>query len=123
MGYFNYDKAENSYSRQFATAYAVYMMLGSYFRKCRMVNALEESHLRMHYASMKTGDQYLVEEQADEDAVALLENERVDDLHCEVQTRLVKGIYHILFRTGLTDFRADVDRRGRVSFHRVAAAL
>ena len=123
MGYFSYGSAESSYSKQLATAYTVYMMFGSYFERCRMKNRVEETHLRMHYMSMKTNDQYKVEEKIDEQAEEMLRDLKVDDLACEVGAYYAKETYHVLFRTGILDFRVDIDQKGNATFHRVANTL
>ena len=62
MNYYSYGSVENGYNKQLAAAYVVYMIFGSYFKKCRMANPLEEEHLKAHYMSMKEKLQYEKEE-------------------------------------------------------------
>lgn len=123
MGYYNYGSAENAYNKQLATAYMVYMMFGSYFGKCRMRSRVEETHLRMHYMAMKVNDQYRNEEIIDGQANEFLHDAKVDDLLCDVRAFSARDNYHVLFRTGILDYRADIDKKGKVSFHRVANTL
>lgn len=122
MNYYSYGSVENGYNKQLAAAYVVYMIFGSYFKKCRMTNPLEEEHLKAHYMSMKEKLQYEKEEFLDDLSTEVLGALNVEHLTCEVHTTRVKELYCVLFFTGSQDFAAGIDRKGRVRILRIPAS-
>ncbi len=51
-----------AYNKQYATAYIIYMMVGSEYKSARFRNPVIEGKLRLEYAEMKSADQIKVEE-------------------------------------------------------------
>jgi hypothetical protein len=62
----SFSSIEKGYNRQFAAAYAAYMIVGSYFYKCEAANSYEEKHLYLHYVEMPMGKQIDCEKRIDD---------------------------------------------------------
>lgn len=107
----NEKRGNKRYNAQFASGYAVYMILGSYFEKCRCVNPYAEARLRKEYLKMPAVKQLEHEERL------IRWSDRhlgmVKDLHCEVSFRQRNGELQIRFQTGFEEAEAAVNKYGR----------
>ncbi len=113
----NYTSAENTYSLQLATAYAVYEMLGDLYSKCSFKNPIEETHLTMHFKSQKIKKQYELENKV----TGIIEkcvHEELADLRCEVRSFSDGRDYIMHFLTYVTDFEVSVSKDGRIKVTR-----
>lgn len=52
----------NFTNNQIAFDYAIYMIVGSYFRKTTCKNDLQEKRMRLHYCEQKVNNQYRMED-------------------------------------------------------------
>ena len=98
------------------------MIFGSYFHRCRMLNHMEEMHLKMHYMTMKSARQYEQEESLDAISLEAIKEAPVDALDCIVRTSRYKQWYYVIFRTGKLDYAAEVDKKGNVRLFRIPTA-
>ena len=91
-----------NYNNQFATAYIVYMMGGSYFKKCECKNKHEEKRLFLHYAEMPKQKQL----NAEDGFLRKLEKlnpvllAQMAELKSEVHFWRKDSDYNITFQTG-----------------------
>ena len=90
------------YNKQFAAAYIVYMMGGSYFKKCECKNKHEEKRLFLHYAEMPKQKQL----NAEDGFLRKLEKlnpvflDQMEELKSEVHFWKEDSDYNIVFQTG-----------------------
>ena len=87
-------------SLQDLSAYVIYMMLGSYFKKAVCKSPLKEGQLRVSYSSQKRDNQIKAEERCDNYITSkLVPNvpENIFDDMVEVKFSLNNGIYIVEF--------------------------
>ena len=99
-------------NRQLATAYAVYEIIGSEFKKCSYRNFLEEAKLHINFSFENNKSQ----ENLEAKVIMALENMNINvsDLEAEVFGRFdSKGNFVIYFKTYITDVVATIDQKGK----------
>ena len=96
----NFNSSKKSYSRQFAMAYIVYMMAGSYFSSSSATPRIQK--LYMHYAEMPREKQCQLEDRV----ISSLEKmekrflQKIADLRCGVRCSSCDGDILLEFYTG-----------------------
>ena len=115
----SFSSIEKGYNRQFATAYAAYMIVGSYFHKCTAANSYEEKHLYLHYVEMPMGKQVDCEKRID-DLMLNIEYNDPEFMECIAQLNSSTYFYKedeyfiVDFRTGgFEGLQVMVDPGGR----------
>ena len=108
----------NGSETQLATAYIVYMMLGSYFKSCKAQSALKVNSLYVHYTEMRVNTQLSTERRIERDFteqfaefLPLFENSL-----CEVSIYDSGDNLCLRFDTGFEKLIAMVDREGQYEF-------
>ncbi|MBQ9065381.1 MAG: hypothetical protein IJ123_08045 [Blautia sp.] len=103
---------------QLATAYIIYMMIGSYFKSCKPLSKIRINSLFVHYADMRVNSQFSVERRVEweftehfSDYIPLF-NESI----CEAGIREDKDKLYIDFNTGLEKLTAAIDAEGKYEF-------
>lgn len=110
----SFSNCEKRYNKQFAVAYIIYMIGGSYFYKCDYPKQCKRLYL--HYAEMPRQKQYEYEEKV----IKTLERmdkeflENLKQLKCEVLFHNEAEKYKVEFRTyGFESLKCIVHRDGR----------
>lgn len=95
-----FNSTQKGYNRQYATAYIMYMMAGSYFFSCKTSYRLRNLHL--HYAEMPRQKQYDHESHAISSMEELDKDflQRISTLRCEVICRACGEELFMDFNTG-----------------------
>ena len=112
-----YSNCEKKYNTQLATAFAVYMMAGSLFRKCVCSSQAEARHLYLHYREMPMAKQL----SAEDAVLSALERQNPEwlaamaQLQCEVRFRPLGRVYELWFDTrGFGGLGVCLDEKGRI---------
>lgn len=102
------------YSIQLAKAYAIYMMLGSYFKSSQCTNPCEAGHLYLHYQELPRQKQFREEEQILRMANGIHPEfrRRISELKCAVRFLQSDGDYYVYFETGFEEVLATVNPDG-----------
>lgn len=80
----------NFTNNQKALEYAIYMMVGSYFKKAVCLNKAYEETLRVHYCEQKLDNQYHMEDQCIKYVESVLMEELPEDIwQEEVEARIL----------------------------------
>ena len=92
--------SKKSYSKQLATAYAVYMMAGSYFSSSGAAGRIP--NLYLHYAEMPREKQYQCESRVISSMEALGKGflQKIASLRCDVRCRICGDDILMEFSTG-----------------------
>ena len=100
-------------------AYILYMIIGSYFRKCTCTSVITEHNLFLYYKEMPSGKQITAEEEIISYLESYLKKEigddlsMLEDLRCEVTITRYPCCYELHFYTGFEGFVAVVDKTGK----------
>ena len=96
-------------------AYILYMMIGSYFRRCHCVSCGVEQNLYLYYQEMPMNRQTKAEEQVLRRFNRKFEefSHCLEDLECKVHIRYVKDNYIIYFATGFEEIIVTVYPNGQ----------
>ena len=97
-----YSGNQKNYNRQLATAYAAYMIVSSYYKKCVVKNTYEEKHLFLHYKELPEIQQIAAESNVLQQMEALSKNltDTLRNMYCEVNFTKDDSDYIISFTTG-----------------------
>ena len=108
----------NGSETQLATAYIVYMMLGSYFKSCKAQSALKVNSLYVHYTEMRVNTQLSAERRVERDFTEQFAEylPLFEDSVCEVSIYDSGDNLCIRFDTGFEKLIAVVDREGQYEF-------
>jgi len=108
----------NGSEAQLATAYIVYMMIGSYFKSCKAQSILKVNSLYVHYTEMRANTQLSTERRVERDFteqfaeyLPLFENSLSEVSIYESDDNLC-----LCFDTGFEKLIAMVDREGQYEF-------
>ena len=101
-------------SIQDATAYIVYMIIGSYYTKCKAKNMMKEKALYMHYKQLGPKNQIRIERNVER--IFLRMRDIVNtDLAAEVAFSCYGDAYIVYFHTGFQNINVYVDKEGMIS--------
>ena len=95
-----FNNSSKKYNKQYATAYIVYMMAGSYFQPERQNGRFK--NLYLHYAEMPQKEQYECESRV----ICSLENldqdflQEISKLRCKISCKSQGGVLLMEFHTG-----------------------
>ena len=112
-----FNQCEKGYNKQAASAYIIYMMMGSAFKKCICSNKVEESHLRLHYMEMKQEKQLACEDRVLKQLHSLGETTLSEYSKYQAKVRFCREeeFYVVCFETGIFPvLKYYVDTAGKV---------
>lgn len=101
--------------RQLINSYALFMIIGSYFRTCTCKSPITEEMLYLYYRSLDSGRQISTEERIDSYIKSRF-GDRLDklaDLNCEAHIYRYGDTYQLVFDTGFEGMVAVVSPDGR----------
>lgn len=110
-----YKFGDKTTHKQEENAYIVYMIMGSYFKKCECKSEAMETSLRLFYRDMQPAKQ----EKREEDVIRELDRitkdyqDELANVNCEAHIRKAGDNYKIIFSTGLENIEAVVDKAGK----------
>ncbi len=112
-----YNFKTNTNHKQLQTAYALYMIVGSYFHKSVCKTKVLEQKLLLYYRDLPVKKQETLEE------YVILRVERIlkdilpalAELDCEVTISYGNGDWRLVFCTGFESVAAVIDRDGKYS--------
>ncbi len=96
------------HNKQLVSAYAVFMIVGSEFKKCRFANPMIEGRLRAEYVEVKSNEQFRLEELA----IDMLQDLEIDPVECTVRYYNSGNNLILDFITGKNNVRAIIDTQG-----------
>jgi len=114
----NNQSEESGSESQLATAYIIYMMVGSFFKSCHPQSEIRMDSLFVHYSEMRVNSQYSIERRVEwefTDKFADYLDVFAESL-CEASVREEGGQLIIEFNTGLEKVTASVDNEGQFTF-------
>ena len=108
----------NGSETQLATAYIIYMMLGSYFKSCKAQSTLKVNSLYVHYTEMRVNTQLSAERRIERDFTEQFAEylPLFEDSICEVSVYDSGDNLCLRFDTGFEKLIAVVDREGQYEF-------
>ena len=97
------------------TAYIVYMMVGSYFKKCESHNCLLERKLRMMYREMREQAQWGLEARIEKEFLrsCSLNLKALGELRATAFIKKEKDFASVWFRTGFEEVVVLIDAEGK----------
>lgn len=119
MSLLNYGYAERHYDKRLATAYTIYMIVGSYYKRCSFSNKMEETHLKMHYVTMKERDQIRLEKRIDDAALKLMDTKKMSRHICTVRSYIYKDIYYLRFISETCSYEIAMYPKGKIKISRI----
>ena len=109
-----YRFTEKESMKQQQNAYALYMILGSYFNKSICANKLQETTLFLYYQELPAVKQ----EKLEAKLIAAVEKQLeeilpvISKMNCKVDILRCGKEYHLFFRTGFETVSVVVDQKG-----------
>ena len=109
-----YRFTEKESMKQQQNAYALYMILGSYFNKSICANKLQETTLFLYYQELPAVKQ----EKLEAKLIATVEKQleeilpKISKMNCKVHILRRGEEYHLFFRTGFETVSVVVDQKG-----------
>ena len=109
---------ETGNETQMATAYIVYMMVGSFFKSCRLQSPIRMNSLRVHYAEMRVNSQLSVERRIERDFEEKYASflDLFEESQCMVLFEEKGDQICVTFDTGFERLDVMVDKDGQVDF-------
>jgi len=109
---------EKTSKRQFANAYIAYMMIGSYFKKCKAVSPARTSFFYANYKELNPQTQYRRETGIERIFLNRYRTRLPEfrEMICEVHFRKDEENVYVDFRTGIYDFTAVLGPDGSMWF-------
>lgn len=110
-----YSFTEKTSHRQQETAYMLYMIIGSYFHRCRCKSRAVEENLFLYYKELQEKRQVEKERQIIKVSEGVLKDNMSDlaEMNAEVVISKADGLYVLRFCTGFEDIVITVDDKGR----------
>ncbi|MBQ3037230.1 MAG: hypothetical protein IJD31_09920 [Lachnospiraceae bacterium] len=110
-----YNVSKKTNNQQLQTAYALYMIMGSYFHKSVCNTKVLERKLFLYYKDLPVKKQESLEEQAILRIEKILKDSlpALADLNCEVTISFKNGDCHLAFCTGFESVAVVVDCDGK----------
>ena len=109
---------ETGSENQLAAAYIVYMMVGSFFKSCKLQSPIRMNSLRVHYAEMRVNSQLSVERRVEKDFEERFASylDLFAESQCLVSIRDSGDVICLTFDTGFEQLKATIDREGQYDF-------
>jgi len=109
---------ENGSEVQLATAYIIYMMVGSFFKSCHVQSELRINSLYVHYSEMRINSQLSVERRVEWDFSEHFSEYLpiFSESRCEASVHEDGDKLCIEFNTGLERLTAIIDTDGQYEF-------
>lgn len=110
-----YSFTEKTSHRQQETAYMLYMIIGSYFHRCRCKSKAVEKNLFLYYKELQENRQVEKERQIIKVSEGVLKYKMADlaEMNAEAVISKVNDLYILSFYTGFEMIVVTVDEKGR----------
>ncbi len=107
------NKNKPSYNKQLATAYIIFMMLGSEYYKCSFDDKNEEQRLYAKYKGMSEPEQLLLEDEILGRLEKITKIPGREQMACEVSTHMEGRNYCMFFKTYFGEVEFLIEKNGR----------